>query len=85
MGMAKLCQSCSMPLGSANRGTEDDGSLSELYCTLCYENGHFRQPDMTVTQMQEQVINILRQKHWPGFLARLSARRIPTLERWRGA
>lgn len=64
--MARPCQSRSMPLKTTNRGTEDDGSFSELYGNLCYENGCFRQPDKTLTHMQEKVIEVLRQERWRG-------------------
>ena len=32
-----LCQSCGMPLGDENRGTNADGSYNEDYCFYCYK------------------------------------------------
>ena len=40
--MAKqLCQSCTLPLNDTNKGNESDGSKSQKYCSMCYENGQF--------------------------------------------
>jgi len=38
----KLCQSCGMPIESADQyGKNADGSISEDYCKYCYEDGKF--------------------------------------------
>jgi len=79
----KICQSCSMPLKDHNRGTERDGSRSPKYCSLCYESGAFKNPQMTVEQMQSLVMNKMKGMYFPGFIAKLFARKIPKLERWR--
>ena len=48
---AKLCQSCGMPLSSAEvLGTNAAGSLNEEYCTYCYQHGNFAQ-DCTMDEM----------------------------------
>ena len=52
--MEKFCQSCSMPLTLHSqdvRGSEKDGSLSTLYCSYCYGNGAFLEPEITFEQM----------------------------------
>lgn len=50
---AKLCQSCGMPLSSAEvLGTNADGSLNEEYCTYCYQHGNFAQ-DCTMAKYIE--------------------------------
>ncbi|TNE56019.1 MAG: hypothetical protein EP344_12980 [Bacteroidetes bacterium] len=81
----KNCQSCGMPLkrDPMGGGTEADGSKSLMYCSHCYVNGQFTQPDYTAGQMQEFVTNRLREMGFPGFLARLFSRNIPKLERWK--
>ena len=33
------------------RGSEADGSKSEKWCTLCYVNGNFVDPNCTLDQM----------------------------------
>lgn len=49
-----FCQSCGMPIDLGElRGTEKDGSRSEKYCTYCYSDGAFLQPDATLEEMIE--------------------------------
>lgn len=80
----KNCQSCSMPLNKDPQGggTNADGSRSTMYCSLCYENGLFKQPEITATDMQVFVKNKLKEMGFPGFLAGWFAKGIPKLERW---
>ena len=43
-----VCGSCGMPLRrDEDAGTEADGSLSAEYCTYCYRDGRFTEPDLT--------------------------------------
>ena len=48
------CQSCAMPIGifngKDNRGKNADGTRSE-YCKMCYDNGEFTSPDLTLGEM----------------------------------
>lgn len=51
-----FCQSCAMPMDKATDeqwGTDADGSRSNEYCAVCYNNGSFISPDMTMEQMIE--------------------------------
>ncbi|WP_342770821.1 MULTISPECIES: zinc ribbon domain-containing protein [unclassified Methanoculleus] len=42
------CGSCGMPLvRDEDAGTEADGSRSTSYCTYCYRDGRFTEPDLT--------------------------------------
>lgn len=81
----KNCQSCSMPLSKDPNGggTNADGSKSTMYCSLCYQNGSFTQPDMSVEEMQALVKTKLKEMGFPGFLARMFSKGIPRLERWK--
>jgi putative zinc ribbon protein len=82
--MARQCQSCGMPLKKdSDKGTEQDGTLSEKYCALCYKDGKFVDPDTTPEKIQQIADQALRKKHWPGFLRKLAIKQIPKLERWR--
>lgn len=83
--MAKICQSCSMPLKKdpVGGGTNVDGSRSPLYCSLCYAGGKFRHPDFTAVQMQDFCIEQLNKKGMPRLFAWLFTRGIPKLRRWR--
>lgn len=85
--MGERCQSCGMPLSAefANLGTESDGSSSEIYCTICYEDGEFTMPDLTLEDMIQLSID-----HMTNELAiehdaaeRLARGTIPGLLRWR--
>ena len=83
--MAKLCQSCSMPLNKDPKGggTEADGSKSDTYCSLCYEDGAFVHPDFSVDQMQVHCVEQLQKQGMPKVMAWLFTRGIPKLERWK--
>lgn len=83
----KRCQSCGMPLSKDRNGggTEADGTRSRRYCSYCYENGRFRQPEMTVNDMKHTVTGVLRRQGmaWP--VVAFFAWRVTRLERWRKA
>ncbi|MFC1756407.1 zinc ribbon domain-containing protein [Patescibacteria group bacterium] len=65
-------------------GTEADGAKSEMYCSLCYQNGQFLSPEIdTPEKMQEFCKSKLKEMKIPGFLAGLMVKGIPKLERWK--
>ena len=68
---------------STDRATEADGRPSEMYCAMCYEAGRFIGPNTSAEQMQGFVEEVLRKKHWPGFMRRAAAKQIPELDRWK--
>lgn len=80
----KKCQSCGMPLNKdpQHGGTNADGSKSTMYCSYCYQNGQFTQPDMTAAQMQEFVKGKMKEMGFPGFLAGMFSKGIHKLKRW---
>lgn len=85
--MTKQCQSCGMPLQTKKagdcRGTEVDGSRSELWCSLCYKDGAFVGPDCTLEQMQ-QIVDKALIENGSGRLMRWMARKqLPRLKRWK--
>jgi hypothetical protein len=81
----KNCQSCGMPLKKDKQGggTNADGSKNALYCSLCYEGGKFRQPNLTVSEMQAFVKGKLKEFGFPGFIAGFFTMGISRLERWK--
>ena len=85
--MVKQCQSCGMPLETKKagdcRGTNLDGSKSEKWCSLCYENGDFLNPDCTVEEMKENVDKALVENGSGRFMRWAAKRQLPTLERWK--
>ena len=57
--MSIHCQSCTQPIEKdADFGTEADGSRSRDYCSCCYQNGAFTEPEVTMDQMLARVIDI---------------------------
>lgn len=64
-------------------GTNADGSKSLMYCSKCWQEGKFTQPDMTVDEMKSLVKEKLKSFGFPGFLAGIFTRKIPKLERWK--
>lgn len=81
----KSCQSCGMPFKEDpfGGGTHADGTRSMTYCSYCYQNGAFTQPEFTAQQMQQFVKGKLKEL---GLFHRLFAgmfvKGIPHLERW---
>ncbi len=64
-------------------GTEADGTKSRMYCSLCYRQGAFVDPDRTVQGMQALVKSKLKEMGLPGVIAGFMALGIPKLERWK--
>lgn len=49
---AAYCQSCAMEMvDGSDYGTEADESPCMDYCTHCYQDGAFVDPDLTIDQM----------------------------------
>ncbi len=79
-----MCQSCSMPLKKDpnHGGTNPDGTHSKMYCSYCFKDGKFVDPDMRVDEMQAFVKSKLKNMGFPGFLAGWMTKGIPKLVRW---
>ncbi|WP_238379792.1 zinc ribbon domain-containing protein [Celeribacter ethanolicus] len=83
----KFCQSCGMPLSQdpLGGGRNADGTRSDHFCSFCYLDGAFVDPDMTAQDMQTLCSGKLRDHGTLALLAWLKTRHIPHLERWRDA
>ncbi len=82
----KNCQSCAMPLSKDPKGggSNSDGSQSKMYCSYCYENGKFTQPDISAAEMQSFVKGKLKEMGGIySLLAGLFSRGVPQLARWK--
>ncbi|QHS63546.1 zinc ribbon domain-containing protein [Chitinophaga agri] len=78
-----FCQSCTLPIDDIeNRGTERDGSKSDLYCKYCYQAGAFTDPDMTLERMKEIAETEMRKNNLQENIIRQSIDMIPRLKRW---
>lgn len=65
------------------RGTEADGSKSEQWCSLCYENGKFTRPDCTLDEMKQIVDDALIENGSGRLMRWLARKQLPTLARWK--
>lgn len=85
--MTKQCQSCGMPLQTKKagdcRGTESDGSKSEKWCKLCYENGSFIRPECTLDEMRVIVDDALKEQGSGKLMRWMAQKQLPKLERWK--
>ena len=74
-----------MPLkkDSKGGGTNSDGSKNNMYCSHCFENGEFLQPDITLEEMETLVKENLKKMGMPGFIAKLLTMGTAKLERWK--
>lgn len=82
----KNCQSCGMPFNkdSTGGGTEANGTLSQKYCSHCYENGKFLQPDITVEEMQQKIrMKMIEMGGIFKFFTNYFVKKIPNLKRWK--
>ena len=62
--MTSYCQSCSRPIdGTADFGTEASGERSERFCSCCYADGQFTEPDVTMEELVERVAPIVEKEH----------------------
>lgn len=64
-------------------GTNADGSKSGMYCSHCYVNGVFSNPEIkTAAGMQAFAKAKLKEMGFPGFIAWFFTLNIPKLKRW---
>lgn len=82
----KQCQSCGMPLKKDEKwgGSEKDGTFSKMYCSSCYQDGGFKNPHMTLQEMQNLVDEVLKNEMgWWKFFRWLAIKQISKLARWK--
>ena len=86
MNLDKFCQSCMIPKDHEmfQQATENDGSKSDLYCSLCYDQGHFLSPEIsTAKEMQEFLKGILKEQGIGRLKRWFYTVSIPQLKRWK--
>lgn len=78
-----ICQSCSMPMmKSEDFGKNTDGSLSQEYCTYCFQSGDFTWSG-TLDQMIEKLVSMHDRMGISEADARKMANNnLPKLRRW---
>ena len=83
MESKNYCQSCSMPLNKPELlGTEKDGSKSKEYCTYCYQNGSFVNPNMTLEEMKTLVKTQMEKRKIDSSIINMAVSSLPNLKRW---
>jgi len=75
-----------MPLTDNNLlGTEKGGAQNSEYCVYCYEDGRFKQPDLTMEAMIEICVPRMKEGGMKEEEARaMISGLLPNLKRWRG-
>ena len=80
-----VCQSCGMPFDESHSeliAKEADGTDS-IYCTYCYANGEFMNPEASVEDMVEMGVPHLAYKIGEEAAREQLSKLVPTLERWK--
>jgi hypothetical protein len=73
-----------MPIDQVdNRGTERDGSKSNLYCKYCYQEGKFVNPQLTLPEMRNIVSTQMHKLKISDTIIQQSLDMLPHLKRWR--
>jgi hypothetical protein len=82
---ASICQSCMAPLeNEIDFGSNEDGSKNRDFCGLCYRNGKFTDPLISLNKMMDEVaIHIRLIRNIDAQTAKLIVQnKMPTLKRW---
>ncbi|MEK4324759.1 zinc ribbon domain-containing protein [Paenibacillus sp. FSL R7-0297] len=79
-----FCQSCGMPVNETElQGSDKEGNKTEEYCIYCYENGEFKQPDITLQEMTDLCAGYLVEEGMDEAAARqMLGDSLPQLKRW---
>ena len=80
----QFCQSCGVPLNSNKiKGTEDNGIKNNEYCKYCYENSHFKNPEMNLDEMKNNVKTQMRKLDLHEHTIQKAINSLPVLKRWK--
>lgn len=73
-----------MPLDKDPKGggTNADGSISDTYCSLCYQQGTFTR-DISVKEMRKLIIDKMVEMKYQRWVANFMTLGLPRLERWK--
>lgn len=78
------CQSCGIPLDVGYYGTNEDFTINMEYCKYCYENGNFREPNLTLGEMMgRSIAKMIDENQMTESEAKATtSSTIPQLKRW---
>ena len=80
----QYCQSCNIPIENAEmKGTEKGGTKSNEFCKLCYANGEFIHPKLTLDDMKLLVKSQMENLKFPTMSIEKAIYTLPQLKRWR--
>lgn len=80
-----MCQSCGLPFNKEHEhfiAVEPDGSKS-IYCTNCYKEGKFIDPNISMEEMIELIVPVLGRAIGEEEARKEMAALLPTLKRWK--
>lgn len=80
-----MCQSCGLPFNEEHAhfiATDRDGSKS-IYCTNCYKDGKFIDPNISMQEMIELIVPILGRAIGMEEAKKEITTLLPTLKRWK--
>jgi len=86
METTNICQSCGMPLAKDPQmgGTNADKTISDTYCSFCFQNGKFLDEGITLSEKIEKNIRIAMSMNMTEPEARQLAESVlPNLKRWK--
>lgn len=80
----RRCQSCAIRISDdpEGGGTEKDGRKSKYYCSACYRNGEFSEPNLTLKEMRKKVKGRLIELKVPFFTRQRYLNTLSSLNRW---
>ena len=77
------CQSCGKNFTSMREyGKRNDGTKNKAFCSECFENGFFREPDITFEEIKKRAIIETKDKKQLFFKTKLIVK-LENLERWK--
>lgn len=85
MTKVAMCQSCGLPFNEEHAhfiATEPDGSRS-IYCTNCYRDGKFIDPNISMKEMIEKIVSVLGKAIGEDEARKELTTLFPTLKRWK--
>ena len=78
----KYCQSCGKNfLSMRQNARNNDGTITQAFCSSCHANGQFTEPELTKEEFQKRTASELKKrKTWLG--KKILTSRLSNLERW---
>ena len=81
----QICQSCGMPLTNDVKGQEKNKNLSVEFCKFCYEDGAFKNPELTLEDQTKKLVTMAtsKLKMSRGDAYMMAKNTLPGLKRWK--